>query len=323
MQPVDRLKLVARAGALVKNGAGLLVPRDLQAGALPMDETAGQGRPPGGQQRLGVEVVATRLPAATSRSDEALAAPPSAWPRPAIGARLVSPSRTRGTDHERSHGPPRPACRRRTPSPGHRQQPSQRQHHRLSATAWCSRPVLPGAPARRRRPRALNTPVGVQLGNGVRVAGTQKVFTTGSLQTTGQPLDIAIRARASCRWNCPAARPPTRARASCSAARGPPDDRAGLSAGARHHAAGQRHPSPSVRTAPSASACPATPAAEIGQITLAGFVNPAGLLAWATTCTRGPPPRRAHRRHRGREALGAITGRAEGSTCRWWRRWWT
>ena len=39
----------------------------------------------------------------------------------------------------------------------------------------------------------MNTPVGVQLGNGVRVAGTQKVFTTGSLQTTGQPLDIAIQ----------------------------------------------------------------------------------------------------------------------------------
>lgn len=33
---------------------------------------------------------------------------------------------------------------------------------------------------------------GVQLGNGVRVVGTQKAFTNGSLQTTSQPLDVAI-----------------------------------------------------------------------------------------------------------------------------------
>jgi flagellar basal-body rod protein FlgG len=33
---------------------------------------------------------------------------------------------------------------------------------------------------------------GVQLGNGVNIVGTQKVFTNGSLQTTSQPLDVAI-----------------------------------------------------------------------------------------------------------------------------------
>jgi len=33
---------------------------------------------------------------------------------------------------------------------------------------------------------------GVQLGNGTRLAGTQKVFTNGALQTTGQSLDVAI-----------------------------------------------------------------------------------------------------------------------------------
>jgi flagellar basal-body rod protein FlgG len=37
-----------------------------------------------------------------------------------------------------------------------------------------------------------NAPAGVQLGNGTRLVGTQKVFTTGSLQTTGQSLDVAI-----------------------------------------------------------------------------------------------------------------------------------
>ena len=35
-------------------------------------------------------------------------------------------------------------------------------------------------------------PTGIQVGNGVRVVGTQKVFTPGNFQTTGQDLDIAI-----------------------------------------------------------------------------------------------------------------------------------
>ncbi|MDN4052980.1 flagellar basal-body rod protein FlgG [Massilia sp. YIM B02763] len=33
---------------------------------------------------------------------------------------------------------------------------------------------------------------GTQLGNGTHIVGTQKVFTNGSLQTTSQPLDVAI-----------------------------------------------------------------------------------------------------------------------------------
>ncbi|MDN3921552.1 flagellar basal-body rod protein FlgG [Roseateles violae] len=48
-----------------------------------------------------------------------------------------------------------------------------------------------------RQPGAQNeqgnaAPGGVQLGNGTRVVGTQKVFTTGNLQTTSQSLDVAI-----------------------------------------------------------------------------------------------------------------------------------
>ena len=39
----------------------------------------------------------------------------------------------------------------------------------------------------------VNTvPSGIQLGSGVRVVGTQKVFTEGSMQTTNQPMDLAI-----------------------------------------------------------------------------------------------------------------------------------
>lgn len=52
----------------------------------------------------------------------------------------------------------------------------------------------------RRQPGAQATeetqlPSGLQLGTGVRVAGTQKQFTYGSLQITDQPLDLAIDGR--------------------------------------------------------------------------------------------------------------------------------
>ena len=48
----------------------------------------------------------------------------------------------------------------------------------------------------RRQPGGQSTqdsqlPSGLQLGTGVRVVGTQKIFTAGSLQTTEQPLDLA------------------------------------------------------------------------------------------------------------------------------------
>jgi len=48
-----------------------------------------------------------------------------------------------------------------------------------------------------RQPGAQNadgtvSPTGVQLGNGTRLFGTQKDFTAGSTQTTGQPFDLAI-----------------------------------------------------------------------------------------------------------------------------------
>jgi len=38
-------------------------------------------------------------------------------------------------------------------------------------------------------------PSGLQVGTGVRTAGTQKIFTTGSLELTDQPLDMAINGR--------------------------------------------------------------------------------------------------------------------------------
>lgn len=51
-----------------------------------------------------------------------------------------------------------------------------------------------------RQPGALSSqdsrlPSGLQLGTGVKVSGTQKIWTTGDLQETGQPLDLAINGR--------------------------------------------------------------------------------------------------------------------------------
>lgn len=51
-----------------------------------------------------------------------------------------------------------------------------------------------------RQPGALSSqdsrlPSGLQIGTGVKVAGTQKIHTTGSLQETSQPLDLAINGR--------------------------------------------------------------------------------------------------------------------------------
>lgn len=46
----------------------------------------------------------------------------------------------------------------------------------------------PGA----QRTDGTTSPTGTMLGNGTRLLGTQKVFTTGNLQNTGQALDVAI-----------------------------------------------------------------------------------------------------------------------------------
>lgn len=52
----------------------------------------------------------------------------------------------------------------------------------------------------KRQPGANSTndtelPSGLQLGTGVRIVGTQKNFTAGSLATTDQPLDMAVNGR--------------------------------------------------------------------------------------------------------------------------------
>lgn len=46
-------------------------------------------------------------------------------------------------------------------------------------------------------------PTGLQLGNGVRVAGNTKVFTEGTLSNTGNPLDVAIQGEGFFQINFP------------------------------------------------------------------------------------------------------------------------
>src|SRR5579883_2435237 len=47
----------------------------------------------------------------------------------------------------------------------------------------------PGAPA----PQGTVVPTGLVVGTGVRVAGTDRLFTQGSVERTGNPLDVAIQ----------------------------------------------------------------------------------------------------------------------------------
>lgn len=163
----------------------------------------------------------------------------------------------------------------------------------------------------------MNTPVGVQLGNGVRVAGTQKVFTTGSLQTTGQPLDIAIQGQGFLQVELPGGETAyTRAGQLQRSPEGRLMTAQGyplvpditLPANAKSITIGENG-------TVSVSLPGDTAPQEIGQITLAGFVNPAGLLAlgdnlYQETAASGVPTEGIA----GEGALGAIKqGALEGS----------
>lgn len=130
--------------------------------------------------------------------------------------------------------------------------------------------------------RADNTlATGVQLGNGTHLVGTQKVFTDGSIQTTSQPLDVAINGNGFLQVRRPNGEP-------------------------AYTRAGQLHVDPNGTlvnagglplvpqiTVPnnataliigengmvSATVAGSTTPAELGQLNLSSFVNPAGLMA--------------------------------------------
>lgn len=122
---------------------------------------------------------------------------------------------------------------------------------------------------------------GVQLGNGTRVVGTQKVFTNGNMQTTSQPLDVAINGAGFLQVRRPNGEPAfTRAGQLQVDANGTLTNAQGL-------ALVPQITVPQNATAitigengmVSATVAGSTTPTELGQLTLTSFVNPAGLLA--------------------------------------------
>ncbi|QOY95565.1 flagellar basal-body rod protein FlgG [Massilia sp. UMI-21] len=122
---------------------------------------------------------------------------------------------------------------------------------------------------------------GVQLGNGTRLVGTQKVFTNGNMQTTSQPLDVAINGAGFLQVRRPNGEPAfTRAGQLQVDANGTLTNAQGL-------ALVPQITVPQNATAitigengmVSATVAGSTTPTELGQLTLTGFVNPAGLLA--------------------------------------------
>ena len=122
---------------------------------------------------------------------------------------------------------------------------------------------------------------GVQLGNGTRIVGTQKVFTTGSLQTTGRELDVAIVGNGFLRVELASGENAyTRAGQLGVSLDGRLTNAQGLPitpqitipANATHITIGENG-------MVSATVGAATTSTELGQLTLATFINPTGLLA--------------------------------------------
>ena len=131
--------------------------------------------------------------------------------------------------------------------------------------------------------RADNTlsPSGVQLGNGTHLVGTQKVFTNGSIQTTSQPLDVAISGNGFLQVRRPDGEPAyTRAGQLGVDANGTLVNASGLPlvpqitvpANATAITIGENG-------MVSATIPGSTTPSELGQLTLTSFVNPTGLLA--------------------------------------------
>jgi flagellar basal-body rod protein FlgG len=167
--------------------------------------------------------------------------------------------------------------------------------------------------------RADNTmaPNGVQLGNGTRLVGTQKDFTNGSLQTTNQSLDVAIVGNGFLQVQ----------RGDGTTAY----TRAGqLQVDSQGHIVNaQGLPVLPEMTVPakataitisetglvSATVQGSTTPSEVGQINLAGFVNPTGLVAlgdnlYQESAASGPPTEAKP----GDNGLGTVKqGALEGS----------
>ena len=124
-------------------------------------------------------------------------------------------------------------------------------------------------------------PSGVQLGNGTHVVGTQKVFTTGNLQTTGQQYDVAITGNGFFQ-----VKRPNGESAYMRAGQLQPDPN-GVLVNANGLPLVPQITIPPTATAitiadngvVSATIAGNTTPTELGQLTLTSFMNPAGLVA--------------------------------------------
>lgn len=160
-------------------------------------------------------------------------------------------------------------------------------------------------------------PTGVQLGTGTRVVGTQKVFTTGNLQTTGQSLDVAIVGNGFLQVALPNGDTAyTRAGQLQVNSDGKLVNAQGLAIQPEITIpANATGVSISESGLVSATVAGSTAPTELGQIQLAGFINPAGLLArgenlFQETVASGTPTTG----NPGSDALGKLKqGALEGS----------
>ncbi len=131
--------------------------------------------------------------------------------------------------------------------------------------------------------RADNTlaPSGVQLGNGTHMVGTQKVFTTGNVQTTSQPLDVAITGNGFLQVRRP------NGESAYTRAGQLQVDANGILVNANGLPLIPQITVPNTATSVTigengvvtATVAGNTAGAELGQLTLTSFVNPTGLLA--------------------------------------------
>lgn len=161
------------------------------------------------------------------------------------------------------------------------------------------------------------SPNGVQLGNGTRLVGTQKVFTEGSLQNTGQTLDLAINGQGFLQIETAdgelaytrAGQLQLNAEGQLVTSSGlvvtPPITIPANSTGVTIATNGVVTATLAGKAAPS----------QIGQLTLANFINPTGLVAlgdnlYQETIASGPPTVGVP----GEENLGTLQqGSLEGS----------
>jgi flagellar basal-body rod protein FlgG len=334
MQTVDQLKLVKADGKdLTKNAAGLLVTRRPAAGRR--RQRARAQRLPGGQQR--------RRGRGDGRHDD---------DQPRLrDADEALPGR-RHDDPDRQPPDPRRVNRL----------PLFRTENPMNPALWISKTGVQAQDAKLqtiannlanvntvgfKRDRVMfedlfyqvesqpgaqqadgtQAPTGVQLGTGTRVVGTQKVFTTGNLQTTGQSLDVAIVGNGFLQVALPNGDTAyTRAGQLQVNSDGKLVNAQGLAIQPEitipANATGVTISESGLVTATVAGATAPT---ELGQLQLAGFINPAGLLARARTCSRRPWPAARPPPATPAATRWASSSRArwKAPTCRWSRRWWT